>query len=121
MNNEMVGYLVTWKLKNAVFIEHFEILETYRNQKLGSKVLLEFSVFYPFLILESEPSFQSEIAERRIAFYKRNNFKKIKEDYIQPAYDKDKPSLQLFLLSNFEVENIDTVVKEIHAIVYSVS
>ena len=117
-NYKAIGYLITWELKEGVFIEHFEVFIEFRNQKYGSKILQEFSKIHPKLVLESEPSDWNEIAQRRIAFYERNHFTIIDKKYIQPAYDSQKKSLSLYLLSTFEVENTAELTKEIHQKVY---
>ena len=115
-----VGYLITWKLSFGVFIEHFEVYSEFRNKKYGSKILQEFIKIHPLLILESEPEDLNEIAARRIAFYKRNNFQIIDEYYIQPAYDASKSALPLYLMSTKNIEDILALTKEIHQTVYGI-
>ena len=117
-DDDLAGYVILWKCENFHFLEHFEVFEEFRNLKLGSKILSELKEKFGNLILESEPSNLNEMAERRINFYERNGFSIISEKYIQPSYGEGKNWLNLFLLSNFEVENISEIVEEIHALVY---
>lgn len=114
-----VGYAILWKLESFYFLEHFEVFEEFRNLKLGSQILSELKEKFGNIVLESEPSNLNEMAERRIGFYERNGYSIISEDYIQPSYGVGKNSLNLYLLSNFPVENISEIVNEIHQEVYN--
>jgi ribosomal protein S18 acetylase RimI-like enzyme len=118
IQNNRIGYLITWDLDKAVFLEHFEVFEVYRNNKYGSKILTEFAKIHPHLILESEPSTLNEIAARRIAFYERNGYKIVDENYIQPAYGEGKNPLNLCLMSNFTPTDLSATIKNIHQTVY---
>ena len=118
LEEKMVGYVIIWELENCHFLEHFEVFEEFRNLKLGEKILAELKEKMNQIVLESEPTNLNEMAARRIGFYERNGFSIIDENYVQPSYGKGKNALQLFLLSNFGVENTSQIVKEIYAKVY---
>ena len=113
-----VGYVILWKLENCYYLEHFEVFEEFRNLKLGSQILAELKAKFGNIVLESEPSHLDEMAERRINFYLRNGFSIISEDYIQPSYGPGKSSMNLFLLSNFDVTEVQVIEKELHTKVY---
>ncbi|MCZ2084738.1 MAG: GNAT family N-acetyltransferase [Flavobacteriales bacterium] len=113
-----VGYVILWKLKHCYYLEHFEVFEEFRNLKLGSKILAELKDKFGNLVLESEPSHLDEMAERRINFYLRNGFSIISEDYIQPSYGPGKSSMNLFILSNFAVDDVKEIEMELHSKVY---
>jgi ribosomal protein S18 acetylase RimI-like enzyme len=115
----LVGYVILWGLKDFYFLEHFEVFEEYRNLKLGSQILTEVKEHFGPLVLESEPRHLNEMAERRINFYIRNGFSIISETYWQPSYEPGKNSLNLFLMSDFEVKNVTEMEQEIFATVYS--
>lgn len=117
-NQCTVGYLIIWEFDEFTFLEHFEIFQEFRNQKLGSKVLLSLTEIHPKILLESEPAHLGEIAFKRIEFYKRNGFRVLNQDYIQPAYDSTKKDIKLWLLGNYEIVPINTVIKKIHELVY---
>jgi len=117
-NQENVGYLIIWLLSEFVFLEHFEVFETFRNRKLGGKILEKLCSQFPEIILESEPEHLNETASRRIGFYLRNGFSIVADDYIQPSYGKGKQPLNLFLLSNFEIISSSEIISEIHQTVY---
>ncbi|QBO57437.1 GNAT family N-acetyltransferase [Chryseobacterium salivictor] len=117
-DDDFVGYLILWKLENSCFLEHFEVFEEYRNLKLGSQILAELKEKFGNIVLESEPNSLGEMAERRINFYIRNGFSVISQDYIQPSYGIGKNSINLFLLSNFAVENVKKIEEELLSKVY---
>lgn len=115
-----VGYVILWKLETCHYLEHFEVFEEFRNLKLGSQILTELKEKFGSILLESEPSHLNEMSERRINFYLRNGFSIISEDYIQPSYGPGKSSMNLFLLSNFEAENVKEIEEELFTKVYGV-
>lgn len=117
-DDDLAGYVILWKCETFYFLEHFEVFEEFRNLKLGSQILSELKEKFSNIILESEPNYLDEMAERRIKFYVRNGFSIISENYIQPSYGEGKVQLNLFLLSNFFVENLEIIEKEIHSKVY---
>lgn len=116
-----IGYLILWKLSDCTYLEHFEVFKELRNRGLGSQILHALQKEYPKIILESEPDFQDSIAARRIQFYKRNGFHIVEENYIQPPYGQGKRALNLFLMSNFKVQDKKQCIAELHNVVYKVS
>lgn len=116
--DETIGYVVIWELKDFYFLEHFEVFEQYRNQKFGEKILEALKEKFDKIMLESEPDSLSEIAARRVRFYQRNGFGIIDKDYIQPSYSEGKSSLRLFLMSNFLPENLEQNIENIYEVVY---
>lgn len=116
--SKTVGYLIIWKLSNSVFVEHFEVFEAFRSQKLGSHITGYLFNNYPRIILEIEPDHLGEDAKRRYSFYQKNGFRLIDEMYIQPSYGEGKKPLDLWLLANYSPENLDLVKDEIYDIVY---
>jgi len=116
--NEEIGYLITWHISDFVFVEHFEVFPEFRSKKYGSAIIQHLQEVYTKVILESEPSFFSEIANRRIGFYQRNGFIIIDETYIQPSLGPGKSPVQLFLMSNFQPESVEKLVEDILRVVY---
>ena len=118
--DETIGYCVIWELSNFYFLEHFEVFEEFRNQKFGEKILESLQEKFEKIVLETEPDSLSEIAARRLQFYQRNGFEIVEKNYLQPSYGEGKSSLHLFLMANFEPENVETLIQEIHKIVYEI-
>lgn len=113
-----IGYLILWELCTAVFVEHFEIFEAFRDQKLGSQVTDYLSANHPRIVLEVEHENVNEAAKRRFSFYQKNGFQRIDEMYIQPCYGEGKKPLSLWLLANYTPENLQELKDEIYDIVY---
>ncbi|KQT20595.1 hypothetical protein ASG22_16605 [Chryseobacterium sp. Leaf405] len=113
-----IGYLIIWELSNFTFVEHFEVFQEFRSQKLGSHITGYLFENYPRIILEIEPEHLCDDAKRRYYFYQKNGFKLIDASYIQPSYGKDKKPLDLWLLANYSPENLEEVKDEIYDIVY---
>ena len=118
--DETIGYCVIWELNDFYFLEHFEVFEEFRNQKFGEKILESLQEKFEKIVLETEPYSLSEIAARRLQFYQRNGFEIVEKNYLQPSYGEGKSSLHLFLMANFEPENVETLIQEIHKIVYEI-
>ena len=115
---EKLGYIIIWQLSSAIFIEHFEIFPAFRGKALGSKLLSYLLSKFSIVILESEQDFLNKIAERRIAFYKKNGFIILDREYIQPAYSVNKKPLNLYLMGNKLPKGLTALKKEIKEIVY---
>lgn len=113
-----IGYLIIWELSNYTFVEHFEVFEEFRSQKLGSHITGYLFENYPRIILEIEPEHLNDDAKRRYSFYQKNSFKLIDELYVQPSYGKNKNPLDLWLLANYSPENLEEIKDEIYDIVY---
>ena len=114
-----VGYIIIWELSAGVFVEHFEIFSEFRSQKYGSEIISKLFRDYSNIILEAEPENLNEDSKRRIAFYQKNGFAVIDENYIQPSYGEGKESLNLWLLSNWKPDNVLRIKEEIYDTVYS--
>jgi GNAT superfamily N-acetyltransferase len=106
--DENIGYCVIWELQEFYFLEHFEVFEEFRNQKFGEKILESLQEKFEKLILETEPDSLSE----------RNGFSVIEKKYLQPSYGEGKYAVNLFLMANFQPENLETLVQEIYSTVY---
>ncbi|MEG0928350.1 MULTISPECIES: GNAT family N-acetyltransferase [Chryseobacterium] len=115
---EPIGYLILWELSSFVFVEHFEVFETFRSKKLGSHIIGHLLENYPRIILEIEPEDLNEDAKRRYSFYQRNSFSLIDTTHVQPSYGEGKQSLNLWLLANYSPDNVEELKKEICDIVY---
>lgn len=113
-----IGYVISWELTNFVFIEHFEIFSEFRSKKYGSEIIAHLFKNYSHIVLEVKPESLSEDAKRRISFYQKNGFVLIDETYIQPSYELGKNPLELWLLANWQPENIHWIKEELCDVVY---
>ncbi|MBC7556073.1 MAG: GNAT family N-acetyltransferase [Chryseobacterium sp.] len=115
---DFIGYFIIWELDGFVFLEHFEIFQSFRNKNLGSGVLKKLVQTYPNVILETETEKLNAEAPKRIIFYQNNGFHKILDSYVQPSYGEGKESLQLLLFANFQPENLEMITENIYDVVY---
>ncbi|MBA4849395.1 GNAT family N-acetyltransferase [Emticicia sp. BO119] len=118
-NENAMGYFVTWPMNNFLFVEFFEIYQIYRSTGVGARALDELKKQYKTLVLETEPSAMGNIAKKRIEFYERNGFYIADPEYMQPAYDITKNSINLYLMATEEI-NLNAVKVEIYNKVYGV-
>ncbi len=83
---ELVGVLSYWDFGRFHYVEHFAVCPGMRNRGYGRKVLgmLRSRLHTPVVLEVERPD--SELAARRIAFYRRNGFTLWESDYVQPPY-----------------------------------
>lgn len=113
-----VGFISLWNLPDFTFAEHFVIHESCRNLGFGAMALSEIKRIYKKIVLEAEPA-ASDIAKRRLAFYKRNGFFENEGDYTQPAFRKTSRGVKLVIMSfPSPLESFDKTVEDIKNTVY---
>lgn len=121
-----IGFISTWNLPSAIYVEHFAVDNKMRGNGIGAKILSKTisSCNGKPMVLEVEPSTDNEmhdIAGRRIGFYKRNGFVLFTGyNYMQPPYTPELPWVKLMLMSTDS--QLDPVIagEEIHRFVYGV-
>jgi len=116
-----VGFVTVWQLDVSVFIEHFVIFEQYRNKGYGAQTLELIKQNFPNIILEVEPP-QTDIARRRIEFYRRSGLVVNDKPYLQPSYRKNGQAVPLVIMSYPDVlSNFDEAVDELYRTVYGIN
>ncbi|MDE5639087.1 MAG: GNAT family N-acetyltransferase [Odoribacter sp.] len=114
----LAGLFVYWEFEDFYYLEHLAIYPELRNRKIGQQ-LLEYvrNCFKSACALEVEPPF-NEMAERRIAYYRRNGFEVLEKEYEQPSYDGIKRGIPLWIMSNCRdmalVKAIDIIREEVY-------
>ncbi len=120
-NGVRVGFVTLWTLKDTVFAEHFVTYEPFRNKGCGARVLALLKQTFPSLLLEAEPP-ETDLAARRLAFYRRNGFCENSYPYVQPAYREGGEDVPLVLMSYPDVlREPAATVKELYHVVYQKS
>jgi len=119
-----VGLVSYWNLDSFYYIEHFAIDPAQRNGGFGKKLLEKLSnKLDGSIVLEVETPTE-EMAERRIAFYKRQGFALWEKEYMQPPYKKGENGLPMFLMvkGNLDMEkDFDRIKQSIYRHVYNVT
>ncbi len=117
------AFISTFVFNDFAYVEHFAVSPDFRNQGLGSIILNELkSTLNKSLCLEVELP-NTELAKRRIDFYKRNGFYLNDYPYMQPPFSSDKNAVPLLVmttertLDKAEFERVKSVLyKEVYRV-----
>ncbi|MCY6369259.1 GNAT family N-acetyltransferase [Clostridium ganghwense] len=118
----LVGFYAVWDLDTFLFIEHIAIDRKFRAKGCGSKAIKNIIHKFDKIILEVEKPETYE-AKRRIEFYKRLGFHLNNYDYEQPAYDDNKESVPLLIMSypnKINENEFENVKNKLYKMVYKV-
>jgi len=114
---EYVGFISEWHFKSFLYIEHFAIEPSQRNQQIGFTVLKQFTeIQNKPIILEVEIP-HNELSKRRISFYKRIGFTIDNHIYFQPPYHETDGWFEMRLMS-FGKINLQESYNEIRNCLY---
>lgn len=117
-DDEPIGILTYWTFEDFIYVEHFAIDEEMRNRGLGRLVFLTFlSQQNQQVVFEVEMP-TTELAARRIDFYKRMGLIRNTQEYWQPSYNKKehKLAMQLIIMSKYELDDDEFL--EIQQVLY---
>lgn len=97
---DIKAFVAIWEFDSFIFIEHIAVNPKYRNAGIGSYILNELAGrLCKTACLEVELP-ETEIASRRIGFYKRNNFFLNEYPYVQPSLSQGKKAIPLFIMTS---------------------
>lgn len=115
------AFISVHRLNDFAFIEHFAVNPVYRNLGIGSAMLSELKNMLDCqLCLEVELP-ETDIAVRRIGFYKRNGFYLNNYPYIQPSFSPDKNPVPLLIMTTgdpLDEEGFQRIKKTLYKDVY---
>lgn len=96
---EVIGFLAYWELNSCTFFEHLAVSKKYRGKGIGTQIILENlkNKKTPVLLEVELP--KTEVASKRISFYKKLGFKQNTFYYEQPSLRKNEDSQQLLIMS----------------------
>lgn len=93
------GLVVLWRFPGFTYLEHLAVDPSLRNEGVGRWILNWVGRTIPgFQLLEVEPAGTTPMAERRIAYYERNGYRVIDQDYMQFPYHEGDAPLPLWLM-----------------------
>lgn len=121
-DGENVGFVTTWRLPDALYVEHLAIFPDKRSGGIGSAVLAEIAALAGDrpVVLEVELPETSDEARRRISFYQRNGFTAMEEyPYFQPPYRPGGQTVPLMLMVTAPLPDPDRFVIMLHTLVYN--
>ena len=121
VSHKIKALVTVWQLKTFAFIEHLAVAPGYRNQGLGAKILHEIGDLLACrLVLEVELP-ETEMAKRRIGFYRRNGFVLNEYPYMQPAYGKGREAVPLLLMTtegSIDQAEFESIKQQLYQTVY---
>lgn len=119
LDEELCGLFVFWDFGTFCYLEHFAIYPHMRNKKIGQQVLDYVAENLPGLrLLEVEPATDDEMAVRRVDYYRRNGYKVLEKDYIQPSYHKHEDACPLWIMGNEDSGSLPLYIEQIKEMVY---
>ncbi|MDE7119417.1 MAG: GNAT family N-acetyltransferase [Muribaculaceae bacterium] len=117
-----VGFVTTWLLPDALYVEHFAIFPHLRSNGLGAGSIAAIKALAPDkpVVLEVELPETSHEAQRRIAFYERTGFTAMEDfPYFQPPYRPGGESVPLMLMVTDSLADPQRFVIMLHTLVYN--
>ncbi len=122
-SDDVIAFVAVWGLDSVLFIEHLAVDPAYRNGGIGARLLQEMvRLSEKTVCLEVEPPL-TEMAVRRIGFYKRNGFFLNEYSYIQPAMSKGRNPVPLQVMTYgraVDEEEFEEIRKLLYERVYKV-
>lgn len=99
VTKDISAVITLWELEDFAFIEHFAVDTPLRGKGLGASLLRELLTNFSCPVcLEAELP-ETELASRRLNFYRRNGFAVNLYPYIQPSYGPGRSSVPLLILT----------------------
>ena len=117
-DNELSGLFIYWAFNGFYYLEHLAVYSEMRNKKIGQQVLDHVAAHLPGLrLLEAEPA-DTEIAARRVNYYRRNGYEVLDDHYLQPSYRGREYAMPLWLMGNRPTDRLQDFVTTIRDEVY---
>ena len=121
--DRVIAFMAVWELPELLFIEHLAVDPAYRNGGMGAGMLREIVEMSDTTVcLEVEPP-RTEMAARRIGFYRRNGFFLNEYPYIQPAMSKGRNPIPLQVMTGghaVDREEFENIKNRLYTWVYKV-
>ncbi|MBO5354866.1 MAG: GNAT family N-acetyltransferase [Clostridia bacterium] len=120
----VIAFAAVYQFDTFMFVEHLAVAPSHRNKGLGALILQELGkIAKNRICLEVEPP-ETEIATRRIGFYRRNGFHLCPCPYVQPAISKGRTPVPLQIMSTNGVlgeAEFEAIRKTLYEKVYGVN
>jgi RimJ/RimL family protein N-acetyltransferase len=115
-----IGFISLWNFDDFVFVEHIAISSSQRGKGYGKMVVQAvMDTTSKPIVLEVEPPVDED-SIRRVRFYSSLGFSILPQVYMQPSYDGVKPSVELKLMTNYNLPTDIWVMSCIRIIIASV-
>lgn len=99
-NHQIIAFLAAWEFPLFRFVEHIAVDPAIRGSGIGGRLMTAYiEESSKPILLEVEPP-TTDLALRRVNFYKRLGFQYNHFDYVQPPLQKGQPDLPLKMMSH---------------------
>jgi len=122
-NGKITAFFAWWQFDGFRYGEHFAVDESLRGMGIGGEMLYMLTASSEPFVLEAEPP-ETDLARRRIRFYRRGGFVVNPFEYWQPPLHPGNRPLPLCFLSHPAALSEDEFVRmrtEIYRTVYGLS
>jgi ribosomal protein S18 acetylase RimI-like enzyme len=85
-DNQIIGFISHWTVKEFIFIEHLAIAPEFRNKGYGNLILKSFIAGNPILIILEIEIPVDNTSRARLRFYESLCFKMNDHNHFQPPY-----------------------------------
>ena len=117
-DGELCGLFVYWRFEEFYYLEYLAVYPEMRNRKIGQQVLDYIAAHLEGTrLMEVEPA-ETEMAARRVAYYRRNGYEVLDERYTQPGYRRGELALPLWIMGNRPTERLKEFEERIREEVY---
>lgn len=98
--DQVLGFISSWEMHDFTYVDHFAIHEEARGMGLGSKIIKEVDRTNDKPICLEVEYPETEIAARRINFYKRNGLFLNDYNYVQPPLSPGKNPCDFLIMTS---------------------
>lgn len=120
--DEALGFATLWVLGKVVYVEHLLTLQQSRGRGLGTRVIESILEYCGerTLVLEVEHEGASDMASRRIGFYRRLGLSIQPIDYLQPPYTSEGAAVPLHLMcsKDLPLSDLEQIKADLYRYVY---
>lgn len=115
---QFAALFIYWEMDGFYYLEHLAVQPELRNQKLGARILAWAEQnLHGLRLLEVEPD-DTEMAARRIGYYKRNGYDILTKEYVQPSYRSSEDACELWIMGNMDSDNLCNYISQIKEYAY---
>lgn len=113
---KLAGLFVYWNFGTFYYLEHLAVYADMRNKKIGQQILDWVKEnLCGIRLLEVEPA-ETEMATRRVNYYRRNGYHILDKTYKQPSYRPEGEEFPLWIMGNDERLPADALKEQVQLI-----
>lgn len=102
-----VGIAILFDIRKYFFLEYIAIDKNLRGLKYGTSIMEELKKKYKNIVLEVEEPESSDVAQRRVEWYKKIGFILNEGEYMMPSLGDSKRPVPLKIMSEIPIVGAD--------------